>query len=100
MTGVVLGLETGRTHQIRVHLTHIGHPIVGDQVYGGRSERKAHTSAPRQMLHAWQLGFRHPRTHEWLACTAPLPPDFQALLGDPLADRIPGPDEDELTKRD
>src|SRR5512137_2221320 len=70
MTLVEAGLETGRTHQIRVHLAHIGHPVVGDAVYGGRRERRLAASggsrAERQMLHAWRLGFRHPRTDAWL----------------------------------
>ncbi|OGB92079.1 MAG: pseudouridine synthase, partial [candidate division NC10 bacterium RIFCSPLOWO2_02_FULL_66_22] len=65
MTVLGLDLETGRTHQIRVHLSHIGHPVVGDQVYGGRRERSRSPvpgpRARRQMLHAWRLGFHHPR---------------------------------------
>ncbi len=80
MSVVVLGLETGRTHQIRVHLAHIGHPVVGDEAYGGRLERKSSVEAPRQMLHAWRLGFRHPRTGDWHTYTAPVPPDMVALL--------------------
>jgi 23S rRNA pseudouridine1911/1915/1917 synthase len=85
MTLVELALETGRTHQIRVHLAHIGHPVIGDAAYGGRRERRA---APwgddrpsRQMLHAWTLGFRHPLTEDWLEFTAPPPPDFLATAG-------------------
>ena len=78
-----LELHTGRTHQIRVHLAHIGHPVVGDQIYGGRRERRpAAPDAPRagrQMLHAWQLGFHHPRTDAWLEFTAPIPEDFLRL---------------------
>jgi 23S rRNA pseudouridine1911/1915/1917 synthase len=81
MTVLLLGLETGRTHQIRVHLAHIGHPVVGDRAYGGRTERETHAGAPRQMLHAWRLGFHHPRTQAWLACTAPVPSDLADLLG-------------------
>lgn len=65
-------LHTGRTHQIRVHLKHLGHPLLGDEVYG----RKA--GFPRQMLHAWQLGFAHPRTGAPLHLVAPLPEDFRA----------------------
>lgn len=64
-------LHTGRTHQIRVHLKHLGHPLLGDEVYG----RKA--GFPRQMLHAWQLGFAHPRTGAPLHLVAPIPKDFQ-----------------------
>jgi 23S rRNA pseudouridine1911/1915/1917 synthase len=69
-------LHTGRTHQIRVHMASIGHPLVADMVYGG-SVRDAMT---RQALHAFRLAFDHPMTGEPLAFEAPLPPDFQALL--------------------
>jgi 23S rRNA pseudouridine1911/1915/1917 synthase len=88
MTLLELELETGRTHQIRVHLSHIGHPVVGDQVYGGRRERRASASdaprAERQMLHAWHLGFAHPRTGDWLEFTAPIPEDLRRLAGLPV----------------
>ena len=69
-------LHTGRTHQIRVHLAHLGHPILGDALYGGAVASRV---AGRQMLHAWQLGFRHPRTGEIVRYRAPLPADFQAF---------------------
>jgi 23S rRNA pseudouridine1911/1915/1917 synthase len=65
-------LHTGRTHQIRVHMKHLGHPLVGDEVYGKRGK------FARQMLHAWKLGFAHPRTGNPLDFTAPIPPDFIA----------------------
>jgi 23S rRNA pseudouridine1911/1915/1917 synthase len=65
-------LHTGRTHQIRVHLKHLGHPLLGDEVYGRRA------GFARQMLHAWQLGFVHPRTGVEVNCTAPIPADFLA----------------------
>jgi len=84
MTLVELGLETGRTHQIRVHLAHIGHPVVGDRVYGGRRARRAwvpEESTRRQMLHAWRLAFRHPISGAWLEFTAPPPPDFLVAAG-------------------
>ena len=84
MTLVELGLETGRTHQIRVHLAHIGHPVVGDRVYGGRRARRASAteeSTRRQMLHAWRLAFRHPISGAWLEFTAPPPPDFLKAAG-------------------
>jgi 23S rRNA pseudouridine1911/1915/1917 synthase len=83
-------LETGRTHQIRVHLAHAGHGLVGDPVYGGR--RKVSPSAlpegaaeavaafPRQALHAAVLGFVHPVSGERLRFEAPLPADMAALL--------------------
>ncbi|HIE32469.1 MAG TPA: RluA family pseudouridine synthase [Thermodesulfobacteriaceae bacterium] len=69
---------TGRTHQIRVHLSYIGHPIVGDSLYGGR--RPQGPKAERQMLHAWRLSFEHPIAGEKLSFEAPPPPDFQKLL--------------------
>ncbi|MBI4572809.1 MAG: RluA family pseudouridine synthase [candidate division NC10 bacterium] len=85
MTLLALDLETGRTHQIRVHLAHIGHPVVGDQIYGGRRERRRAASdaarTARQMLHAWRLGFQHPRSGAWVEFTAPIPADFQRLAG-------------------
>ena len=63
-------LHTGRTHQIRVHLQHLGHPLLGDAVYGRRA------GYPRQMLHAWKLGFTHPRTGAGMTFVSPIPPDF------------------------
>ena len=63
-------LHTGRTHQIRVHLKHLGHPILGDEVYGRRA------GFDRQMLHAWKLGFTHPVSGERMNFTAPIPRDF------------------------
>lgn len=69
-------LHTGRTHQIRVHLKHLGHPILGDTLYGGTV---AAGLAPRQMLHAWKLGFQHPRTGQPVEFCAPLPVDFLAF---------------------
>ncbi|ONG55520.1 RNA pseudouridine synthase [Pseudoroseomonas deserti] len=83
-------LATGRTHQIRVHMAHINHPLVGDPVYLRRlpgsakavpqPARDALLAFPRQALHAETLGFRHPVTGEMLRFHAPLPPDMQALL--------------------
>jgi 23S rRNA pseudouridine1911/1915/1917 synthase len=69
-------LHTGRTHQIRVHLHHLGHPVLGDKVYAQRAAK----SFPRQMLHAWKLGFHHPRNGEWKNFEAPLPPDFATAM--------------------
>lgn len=71
-----LELETGRTHQIRVHLAAVGHPVVGDAIYG----RSQAPLPPRQFLHAAHLEFEHPITHAWLSFDAPLPPDLAAFL--------------------
>ncbi|TVO69515.1 MAG: 23S rRNA pseudouridine(1911/1915/1917) synthase RluD [Denitromonas halophila] len=74
-------LETGRTHQIRVHMTHVGHPLVGDPVYGKRRCLNAALQAfPRQALHAFQLGLIHPSSGESMAWTAPMPDDMQELI--------------------
>ncbi len=70
-------LETGRTHQIRVHMAYLGHPLVGDPLYG---TRKNNLDFPGQALHAYALGFVHPRTGEELYFEAPLPEHFQAVL--------------------
>lgn len=88
-THLRLKLETGRTHQIRVHMTHIKHPLVGDIQYGGRPRLPRHASAPfvdmlrgfkRQALHAIQLSLTHPTTQETMTWKAPLPEDFESLL--------------------
>lgn len=78
-------LETGRTHQIRVHLTYAGHALVGDGVYGGKRPAPARAAAaltgfPRQALHAASLGFRHPVTGELLRFEVTLPADLAGLL--------------------
>lgn len=70
-------LETGRTHQIRVHMTSIGHPLLGDQVYGAR---KTAFSLEGQTLHAYTLGFAHPADGTYVKVTAPLPEYFEHLL--------------------
>jgi len=67
-------LDTGRTHQIRVHLAALGHPVAGDTEYGGREE-----GADRPMLHAWRLRLRHPRTGKDMSFEAPPPADFQGF---------------------
>lgn len=72
-------LETGRTHQIRVHCAHIGHPIVGDPVYS--SGRDLGVNLPGQALHAWRLSLEHPITGELVQVTAPPPSVFVTLLG-------------------
>ena len=82
-------LLTGRTHQIRVHLAHIGHPLIGDPAYGTRAGRGVARSRPigveiagfaRQALHARSLGFTHPATGERLQFDSALPPDMTALI--------------------
>jgi 23S rRNA pseudouridine1911/1915/1917 synthase len=74
-------LETGRTHQIRVHMTSIAHPLVGDPVYGRRKSGDALLDAfPRQALHAWQLTLTHPASGSEMSWEASLPPDFAELL--------------------
>jgi 23S rRNA pseudouridine1911/1915/1917 synthase len=84
---VACRLETGRTHQIRVHMSHVGHALVGDQTYGGRRKVSGKTPGaevinafPRQALHAAVLGFVHPVSAETLRFEAPMPADLQALL--------------------
>jgi 23S rRNA pseudouridine1911/1915/1917 synthase len=88
-THVRVQLETGRTHQIRVHLAHAGFPIVGDRVYGGRLTlprgageelREALRHFPRQALHAAKLEFSHPVSGKPVSCVAQLPADMQELL--------------------
>jgi 23S rRNA pseudouridine1911/1915/1917 synthase len=69
-------LHSGRTHQIRVHLQHLGHPVLGDKVYAARLAK----DFPRQMLHAWKLGFRHPRTEEAKKFEAAMPEDFASAM--------------------
>jgi len=67
-------IHSGRTHQIRVHLHHIGHPVIGDSLYGKK------VAGQRQMLHSWKLGFTHPRTNEQISFEAPLPTDFRLRM--------------------
>ncbi len=69
-------LHSGRTHQIRVHLHHLGHPVLGDKIYAPRFAK----NFPRQMLHAWKLGFHHPGTGDWKILEAPLPADFATAI--------------------
>jgi 23S rRNA pseudouridine1911/1915/1917 synthase len=73
-------IVTGRTHQIRVHMAHLGHPVVGDRQYGPRSRKELPAPAPRQMLHAERLELNHPTTGKRLTFTAPIPADMDALL--------------------
>jgi 23S rRNA pseudouridine1911/1915/1917 synthase len=84
---LVCRLVTGRTHQIRVHLAHVGHALVGDPLYAGRQWRNlparlqtACRDFPRQALHAWRLGFEHPVTRRHMTFEAPVPDDISRLL--------------------
>ena len=79
-------LDTGRTHQIRVHLSSLGHPLLGDPLYGKRGTprdtffRESSSRLKRQALHAYRLGFIHPRTGERVEFVSPLPPDMKEAL--------------------
>ena len=95
-TQVLAQLETGRTHQIRVHLAHIGHPVIGDPVYGARRRyppgasdalRATLDGFHRQALHAAELALQHPFTGEPLSWTAPIPADMQGLIAALAADQ-------------
>jgi RluA family pseudouridine synthase len=78
---VVLKPESGRTHQIRVHLKYINHPIVGDELYAGRKvARDDRTWVPRVMLHAWKIELFHPDTKKPLAIEAPIPEDMNTVI--------------------
>ncbi len=87
-------LETGRTHQIRIHLSEAGHPIVGERVYIREFLARGQTSpvkAPRMLLHARELGFEHPTTGERVHFSAELPPDFAGVLEELRASGAPPP---------
>ncbi|MDB6081163.1 MAG: putative pseudouridine synthase Cpar [Chlamydiia bacterium] len=75
---VSVNLETGRTHQIRVHMRHIGHPLLGDSLYGREGENQLY-KAKRQMLHAESIAFIHPITQKEIVIRAPLPEDMQRI---------------------
>ncbi len=75
---VRLELETGRTHQIRVHMSHLGHPLYGDSLYGKGEEEKEYIE--RQALHAYKLEFPHPRTGDILKLQCSLPDDIKNLI--------------------
>lgn len=79
---VACWLETGRTHQIRIHLAEMGHPVLGDPVYRPRSQPRCKAQFHRQALHALTLGFHHPLTDEDVRVEAPLPPDMADLTLD------------------
>lgn len=96
VTLLKLRILTGRTHQIRVHMAHLRHPVIGDQLYGVQNLPQVLQNyglrdaalqnilkpVQRQMLHAFRLGFSHPKTKEWLSFTAPLPCDMQNLTAE------------------
>ena len=79
-----LGIDTGRTHQIRVHLASLGHPVVGDSLYGAPREisakNESRISLPRNFLHAARLQFEHPRSGAALSFSCPLPQELQHFL--------------------
>jgi 23S rRNA pseudouridine1911/1915/1917 synthase len=79
VTLVELRLETGRQHQIRLHMERLGHPLVGERVYVGAGAA-GRAGGVRQMLHAWRLAFSHPLTGELIRVEAPLPDDFERTL--------------------
>ena len=91
-TLVRISPKTGRTHQIRVHLSHIGNPVISDKIYGGRNrtmmseivsglgKQSDEVLIGRQALHAFRLRFQHPRTGGWIEAEAPLPPDMRRVL--------------------
>ena len=76
-TYIEVNLETGRTHQIRVHMSYIGYPIIGDTVYGRKNDRYGING---QALHAKKLGFIHPTRGEYMEFESPLPDYFENLL--------------------
>ena len=91
LTLLDVSLGSGRTHQIRVHLAHLGHPVLGDRSYRGYSDRARELGLERPFLHAWRLVFDHPGTGERVEISDPLPPDLRSVLEgagfeDPTAD--------------
>ena len=85
LTLATVAIATGRTHQIRVHLSSIGHPVVGDAVYGGVRRHLAADhhilgTLGRPFLHAWRLAFTHPRDGRHVEFSAPLPEDLQSII--------------------
>src|SRR5690606_15658071 len=82
-TLVRVWLETGRTHQIRVHFSHLGHPLAGDKLYGGERH-----GFPRQALHAWKLSFPHPLSAQKVHVSAPLPDDFARYIPADLIEQM------------
>jgi 23S rRNA pseudouridine1911/1915/1917 synthase len=101
-TLVEVRIETGRTHQIRVHMQSLGHPVVGDTLYGAprlispaarktgqeRPTRENSLGLERNFLHAAHLEFVHPKTGKTVAVTAPLPPELEELMAQLRAERV------------
>jgi 23S rRNA pseudouridine1911/1915/1917 synthase len=77
---VTIRIETGRTHQIRVHMSHIKHPVIGDSVYGRKRPPELPVPIKRQLLHAWKLSLSHPRTGQTMTIEAPWPNEFRHLI--------------------
>jgi 23S rRNA pseudouridine1911/1915/1917 synthase len=75
-------LETGRQHQIRMHLAAAGMPVLGDRIYGSDAAARQPLRVPRQMLHAWRLGLVHPSSRRQVRAESPIPEDFQAALAE------------------
>lgn len=94
-TLVLLRLETGRTHQIRVHLSHLGHPLWGDRLYGSKSA----TLIKRQALHALRLSLTHPRNGEAVIFEAPLPEDMDKLISNLKGCKVFAPQPQQLPRR-
>jgi 23S rRNA pseudouridine1911/1915/1917 synthase len=92
---VLCTLHTGRTHQIRVHMLHLGHPLIGDPIYANPKRQKAKPG--RLMLHAWRLCFDHPRSGQRIEIEAPVPPEFtpwmQSFRGEIPKRKYEGPEE-------
>ena len=89
VTVVEAAPETGRAHQIRVHLSAIGHPILGDRAYGGGGDEARRLGLARPFLHAWRLRFRHPVTGDEVALEDPLPDDLADVLARVRLDQRP-----------
>ncbi|HOJ09044.1 MAG TPA: RluA family pseudouridine synthase [Clostridiales bacterium] len=87
-TYVEISLETGRTHQIRVHMAYIGHPVIGDEVYGGKQKEYGQNNMKGQVLHAKLIGFNHPATGEYVEYEASLPEYFKSLLAEKSSNNV------------
>jgi 23S rRNA pseudouridine1911/1915/1917 synthase len=77
-----LDLVTGRTHQIRVHLAAIGHPLAGDPIYGNGTSRRGPEGSTRLFLHSWRIELQSPTDGHLIRATAPLPPELEVVLDD------------------